>query len=153
MTLAVSVVIPAYNEGDGVVAILDRIFQSVESTVEVLVVVDFAEDTTIPVVLNHPRFGNGLDLLINTYGRGPAHAIRFGIDNASHGVVVVTMADGSDDPRQIDPLARLVERGGRGRGSVALLPRRAAGRRPTAQGPDLAGRRPIARHPRPGRHP
>jgi dolichol-phosphate mannosyltransferase len=111
MTLAVSVVIPAFNEQDGIVPVLDRIFQGVESTLEVLVVVDFAEDTTIPVVEAHPRFGNGLSLLINTYGRGPAHAIRYGIDQARHDVVVVTMADGSDDPRQIDPLARLVERG------------------------------------------
>jgi len=111
MTLAVSVVIPAYNEQDGVLPVLDRIFQAVESTLEVLIVVDFPEDTTVPVVQGHPRFGHGLNLLVNTYGRGPAHAIRYGIDNASHDVVVVTMADGSDDPRQIDPLARLVERG------------------------------------------
>ena len=111
MSLSVSVVIPAYNEGEGIVAVLDRIFPAVESTLEVLVVVDFAEDSTVPVVESHPRFGDGLQLLINTYGRGPAHAIRYGIDRATHDVVVVTMADGSDDPRQIDPLARLVERG------------------------------------------
>ncbi len=111
MTLAVSVVIPAYNEGAGIVPVLDRIFQAVESTLEVLVVVDFEEDTTLPVVRSHPRFGDGLDVLVNTYGRGPANAIRYGIDKARHDVVVVTMADGSDDPRQIDPLARLVERG------------------------------------------
>ena len=48
---------------------------------------------------------------MNTYGRGPANAIRYGVDHASYSVVVVTMADGSDDPRMIDPLARLVERG------------------------------------------
>ncbi|HXH79024.1 glycosyltransferase family 2 protein [Nocardioides sp.] len=111
MTLGVSVVIPAYNEGDGIVAVLDRLFPAVESTLEVLVVVDFPEDSTVPVVRAHPKFGEGLQLLVNTYGRGPAHAIRYGIDRASHDVVVVTMADGSDDPRQIDPLARLVERG------------------------------------------
>jgi hypothetical protein len=50
-------------------------------------------------------------VVVNTYGRGPANAIRYGIDQASHGVVIVTMADGSDDPRQIDALARLVDRG------------------------------------------
>jgi hypothetical protein len=52
-----------------------------------------------------------LRTLINTYGRGPANAIRFGVDQVKNPVVVVTMADGSDDPRQIDELARLVERG------------------------------------------
>jgi dolichol-phosphate mannosyltransferase len=44
-------------------------------------------------------------------GCGPAFAIRYGIHRASAPVVVVTMADGSDDPRQIDELTRLVERG------------------------------------------
>jgi hypothetical protein len=49
--------------------------------------------------------------VLNTYGRGPANAIRFGFDAALAPVVVVTMADGCDDPRHIDELARLVERG------------------------------------------
>jgi hypothetical protein len=52
-----------------------------------------------------------LTTLVNTYGRGPAYAIRYGIDHARHSAVVVTMADGSDDPRQIDDLARLIDRG------------------------------------------
>ena len=48
---------------------------------------------------------------LNTYGPGPAQAIRFGFAHAKADVVVVTMADGCDDPMQIDPLVRLVERG------------------------------------------
>ena len=47
----------------------------------------------------------------NTYGRGPGKAIKFGIDQASADVVVVTMADGCDDASQIAVLTRLVERG------------------------------------------
>src|SRR5262249_22158532 len=39
------------------------------------------------------------------------YALRYGFDHASAPVVVVTMADGSDDPTQIEPLVRLVERG------------------------------------------
>src|SRR6202000_3044423 len=52
-----------------------------------------------------------LRCLVNTYGPGPANAIRYGIDVAAAPVAVVTMADGCDDVRQIDDLARLVERG------------------------------------------
>src|ERR1019366_1695435 len=40
-----------------------------------------------------------------------AKPLRFGIGQATADVVVVTMADGSDDPMQIDQLTRLVERG------------------------------------------
>ena len=107
----VSVVIPAYNEGDHILPVLDRIFEAVHLPCEVLVVVDAPEDTTVPVVdeysLKEPR----LCCVVNTYGRGPANAIRFGIDAAAAPVAVVTMADGCDDPRQIDDLARLVDRG------------------------------------------
>lgn len=111
MSVAISVVIPAYNEGDAIVPVLDRIFDSVESECEILVVVDFEEDTTVPVVQAYSGSESRLKAVINTYGRGPANAIRYGIDQVKNPVVVVTMADGSDDPSQIDELARLVDRG------------------------------------------
>nr|WP_326851500.1 glycosyltransferase [Actinocrinis sp.] len=107
----VSIVIPAYNEGTDIVPVLDRLFEAVSLPCEVLVVVDFAEDETIPIVEEYARDELRLRLVVNTYGRGPANAIRFGIDTASAPVTVVTMADGCDDARQIDDLARLVERG------------------------------------------
>lgn len=107
----VSVVIPAYNEGEHIVPVLDRIFEAVTLDCEVLVVVDFPEDTTVPVVAGYAERQPRIRTVVNTYGRGPANAIRYGIDVAAAPVVVVTMADGCDDPRQIDDLTRLVERG------------------------------------------
>jgi glycosyltransferase involved in cell wall biosynthesis len=111
MTVQVSIVIPAYNEGEHIVAVLDRIFDSVESECEILVVVDTPDDTTMPVLRRYAEKDPRLQPIVNTYGRGPAQAIRFGIDAAKMPIVVVTMADGSDDPRQIDTLAQLVDRG------------------------------------------
>jgi glycosyltransferase involved in cell wall biosynthesis len=108
----VSIVIPAYNEGTNIVSVLDRLLEAVTLPSEVLVVVDFPEDTTIAAVADyishrHPN----VRTIINDLGRGPAFAIRHGIHHATAPVVVVTMADGCDDPRQIDELTRLVERG------------------------------------------
>lgn len=111
MTFGVSIVIPAFREGDQVVPVIERVLGAVETACEVLVVVDFDDDPTVPFVLARREVEDRLHVLVNTYGRGPANAIRFGIDHATYPVVVVTMADGSDDPRQIDQLARLVERG------------------------------------------
>jgi glycosyltransferase involved in cell wall biosynthesis len=107
----VTVVMPAYNEGDQILPILDRLFESVHLSCEVLVIVDTTSDTTIPVVEQYTLKEPRIRCLVNTYGRGPANAIRFGIDAAAAPVAVVTMADGCDDARQIDELARLVERG------------------------------------------
>jgi dolichol-phosphate mannosyltransferase len=102
----VSIVIPAYNEGG-----LERIVAAVTLDFELMVVVDTPDDTTVPVVKEFARLHPEVRIAINDYGRGPAQAIRYGIDHASAPTTVVTMADGCDDPRQIDDLARLVERG------------------------------------------
>jgi dolichol-phosphate mannosyltransferase len=107
----VSVVIPACNEGEAVAPVLDRIFESVRLPCQVLVVVDTEDDSTIPAVAEYATKEPRLQYLVNTYGCGPANAIRYGIEAAAAPVAVVTMADGCDDPRQIDELTRLVERG------------------------------------------
>jgi len=111
ITPRVSVVIPVYNEGESIVRCLDRILREVLLPAEVLVVHDMPEDTTVPYAQEVARTDPRVRTVLNTYGRGPANAIRFGIDTATAPVAVVTMADGSDDPRQIDDLARLVDRG------------------------------------------
>ena len=107
----VSVVVPAYNEGEHVVPVLDRLFESVRLPCELLLVVDSPDDSTVPVAHAYAEKEPRLKTLVNTYGRGPANAIRYGIDHAAAPVAVVTMADGCDDARQIDELVRLVERG------------------------------------------
>jgi len=100
-----------HDEGSGIVACLDRVLEGVTLPCEVLVVFDSPEDTTVPWLEKYAEAEPRVLPVHNTYGRGPADAIRFGVDRAAAPVVVVTMADGCDDPQQIDALARLVERG------------------------------------------
>lgn len=111
MTPRVSIVVPVYNEGDEITVFLDRVVESVTLPFELLAVYDTPEDTTAPALEKYAAEVPEVRPTLNTYGRGPANAIRYGIDHARADVVVVTMADGSDDPRQIDELTRLVERG------------------------------------------
>lgn len=107
----ISIVIPAYNEGEHIIPVLDRMFESVRLSCEVLVVIDSEDDSTVGVVAEYAQKEPRLRYLVNTYGPGPANAIRFGIFASVAPVAVVTMADGCDDARQIDDLARLTERG------------------------------------------
>lgn len=110
-TARVSIVVPAYNEGEAITPFLERVTSIVTLPFELLVVVDTPDDTTLPVVAKAAASEPRIRGVINSYGRGPAQAIRYGFDVASAPTVVVTMADGSDDPRQIDALTELVERG------------------------------------------
>jgi glycosyltransferase involved in cell wall biosynthesis len=111
VTPRVSIVIPVYNEGEAIVGCLERVLASVTVPCEVLVVYDFPEDSTLPYAEKCAAEDDRVRPVLNDYGRGPANAIRYGSDSAVAPVVVVTMADGSDDPRQIDELTGLVERG------------------------------------------
>jgi glycosyltransferase involved in cell wall biosynthesis len=107
----VSVVIPAYNEGSDIEDVLGRLLEAVEMPSEIVVVVDTPDDSTIPYVEKYATKDPSIRVLVNDVEPGPAQAIRYGIDRAEADVVVVTMADGCDDPQQIDQLVRLVERG------------------------------------------
>lgn len=107
----VSIVIPVYNECETIVPCLDRILQGVRSPCEVLVVYDDPGDTTLPYLEKYAASDSRVVPVLNRYGAGPARAIRYGIEHARAPVAVVTMADGSDDPEQIDQLCNLVDRG------------------------------------------
>jgi len=107
----VSVIIPAYNEGTGIEDVLGRLAEAVTLPCEVVVVVDSPDDSTLPYVEKYAVRDERVRAVVNDVRPGPAQAIRFGFEHAAADVVVVTMADGCDDPQQIDPLVRLVERG------------------------------------------
>lgn len=111
MTAELSIVVPVYNEGPAIVGCLDRLFADVGSPCEVLVVYDTPEDTTVPPLLEYAAHEPRLVPTHNTYGRGPANAIRFGMDHVNSPVIVVTMSDGSDQTSQIDEMARRVREG------------------------------------------
>ena len=110
VTPAVSIVIPAYNESESIQASIARIARNVSLPFEVIVVVDSAEDTTIPVIQEIQKEISQVRVEIQG-SRGPAEAIKFGFSQAIAPVVIVTMADGSDDPASIDTLVELVDRG------------------------------------------
>jgi dolichol-phosphate mannosyltransferase len=110
-SIRVSIVIPARDEGAGLIATLNRIFESVTVPCEVLIVYDEPSDSTPRAIESVFDGESRIRPCLNLYGRGPANAIRYGIDQSRADVIVVTMADGADDPMQIDPLTRLVERG------------------------------------------
>jgi dolichol-phosphate mannosyltransferase len=78
---------------------------------EVLVVHDFDEDTTVPVVKRLQAEMPELRLLRNTLGRGVLNAMKSGLRAARAQYVVVTMGDGSDDSNDIDAMYALATGG------------------------------------------
>ncbi|MFN2463705.1 MAG: glycosyltransferase [Candidatus Dormibacteria bacterium] len=109
---ALSVVIPVFNEGENITSTVMAVLEKVcVSPLEILVVHDFPEDTTVPVVEalqgRHPQ----LRLHLNTLGRGAINAIKAGLAASRAPHVLVTMADQSDDPGSIDAMYALAVAG------------------------------------------
>ena len=104
-------VVPAYNEGQAIVPCVERILGASRMELEVLVVYDRPDDTTAEPVAGLSARDPRVRGVLNRVRRGPAGALRAGFEEARGGVVVVTMADGSDDVGQIDLMARLVRQG------------------------------------------
>jgi len=101
----VCVIIPARGAGQPITAVLERLFEAVTLSCEVLVVADDRADPTLPVIAAYAEREPRVGCLVS------AHPIIAGLQAARADVAVVMLADGRDDPRQVDDLARLVERG------------------------------------------
>ena len=109
MIQSVSIVIPVYNEGGNIKAALTAIQERVKCEHDILIVYDFDEDNTLPVVRELIPAIPCISLVQNKYGRGVLNAIKTGLESASGEYVVVTMADLSDPPEVINDMLDAAE--------------------------------------------
>jgi len=110
-----SIVVPVYNEPDNIGPTLRRIAGEVTTPHEVLVVYDFDADTTVPVVRELQPELPAVRLHRNDIGRGVLNAMKAGIAASEAPLVLITMADGSDEMDRVDEMVQL------GRGGAAIV--------------------------------
>lgn len=103
-TVEVSVVMPVYEEGEAVLPVLRGLSAALPAASEIIVVYDTETDATAPVVRGLAREIPGLRGHLNTLGRGVLPAMRSGIAASTGRFVLITMADGSDDPAALGPM-------------------------------------------------
>ena len=106
-----TVVLPVYNEPDNIGPTLRRLAGAVHTLAETLVVYDFDADTTLPVVRALQTELPDVRLLRNDLGRGVLNAMKAGIAAARGELVLITMADGSDEVEQVDQMVALAHGG------------------------------------------
>ena len=109
--IELSIVLPVYNEGEAVAPVVRALAAGVHCRCEILVVYDFDGDTTVPVARRLAAELPGVIPLRNDLGRGVLNAMKAGIAAARAPYIVVSMADGSDEPEVVDSMLELA-RGG-----------------------------------------
>lgn len=110
-TLELSIVLPVYNEGGAVEPVLRSLSAAVRTSHELVAVYDFDEDTTVPVVARLAGEIPGLRGMRNDLGRGVLNAMKAGIAGTATPYVLISMADGSDEPAVIDHMVALARDG------------------------------------------
>lgn len=101
----VSIIIPAYNEGESIGGVIRKIFQIMDKECEVIIVDDGSSDGTAEEaeqaggkVIKHP------------YNKGNGAAIKTGIRNASGGIIILMDGDGQHNPEDILLLLRAMDK-------------------------------------------
>jgi len=111
VTQELSIVLPVYNEGEAVEPVLRALAAAVTTPHEMIVVWDFDEDTTRPVVERLASEIPGLRGLRNDLGRGVLNAMKAGIAESRGPYILISMADGSDEPHLVDGMVALARDG------------------------------------------
>lgn len=105
-----SIVVPVYNEGDNIVPLFSEITAKIHVPHEILVVYDFDEDNTLPVL--RERYGH-LDHVreVKNPTRGVLSAIKTGLLAGQGDALLVMMADLSDELSVVDHMYALSREG------------------------------------------
>lgn len=107
-----SVIVPAFNEAEGIRAVIDRLREVLGSGLsldyEIVVVDDGSTDGTGQIA----EEAGGVTVVRHDQNRGYGAALKTGISHARHGLVCITDADGTYPVERIpDLVARMAEKG------------------------------------------
>jgi len=106
-----SIVMPVFKEGEAVEPVLRAMAAAVSAPHEILVVYDFDEDPTVPVIARLAAELPTVRGLRNDLGRGVLNAMKAGIAASSGQYVLISMSDGSDEPHVVDSMVALARDG------------------------------------------
>jgi len=108
-----NIIIPVYNEGPSIIDTIKLIGKAVKSSYKIIIIYDFPEDSTIPMVKNYIEQNQAvpINLIQNKHGKGPLQAIKTGLEHMPDLPSLVTMADLSDDPYDIDIMFKIINEG------------------------------------------
>lgn len=97
------IVVPVYNEADNFPNLYSSIKDNIKTKHQIIVIYDFDEDNTVPVVKKYLKFKN-VKLVKNELGKGVVNALKTGFNEVKKGPLIVVMADLSDDLSIVDKM-------------------------------------------------
>jgi dolichol-phosphate mannosyltransferase len=113
--MEVSIIIPVKNEEKNIATVLKNLQKKIKISFEVLIIYDSEHDPTKTAAEKYIKEKKLKNIYVskNNKGnkKGVVNAIKTGIAHARGKAVVITMADLSDDMKQIDQMYNLIKKG------------------------------------------
>lgn len=110
-----SIIIPAYFEGKNIIPELEKIRKKVKTACEIIIVYDLDNDPTIKVVEKYIKKNKSKNIFLKknnvASNRGVINAIKTGINNSKSKIILISMADLSDDIGKVDKMFELIQKG------------------------------------------
>ena len=109
--MKLSIIVPAHNEQDNIINVIEKIEHSLDIEHELVVVNDNSTDATVGLVQRLSRQYGNIKLVHNKSDKGFANALKTGFDNISTDIVVPVMADLCDDLAAIPKMLNKINEG------------------------------------------
>lgn len=113
--MKLSIIIPAHFEEKNILPELEEIKKKVKTSHEIIIVYDLDNDPTIKVVENYIKKSKSKNIFLKKNNvrskRGVINAVKTGIYFAKTKIIVISMADLSDDIGKIDQMHQMIEKG------------------------------------------
>src|SRR5262249_5355575 len=106
-----SLIVPVYQEAENIEGFLRDVESHVREPHEVVIVYDFPEDNTLPAIIAMQPPSPCVRLVQNTLGKGVLNALKTGFKASRGDVIIVMMADRSDDASDIEAMVQEIRRG------------------------------------------
>lgn len=102
----ISIIIPAYNEENGIAEVLNNL-KFLDENYEIIVVDDGSEDNTAEIVKNYLN----VKLISHDHNSGYGSALKTGIKYAASNTIIIIDADGTYPHQQIPGLVKIMKEG------------------------------------------
>ncbi len=103
--MKISVILPAYNEGENLKELLPQIYEVLGEGIEIIVVDDASTDNTSEIAESYKA-----KVIKNPYNMGNGASIKRGIRQANSDIVVLMDADGQHLPQEIPKLLKEIDK-------------------------------------------
>lgn len=110
-TPKLDIIIPVYYEQETVRGAIEQIEKNVKTPHRVLAIWQDKKDPSIQVLKELEDNISNLKLIQSLHGIGIIGAIKTGFKQSLAPIIVITVADLSDDPRTIDKMVKMINKG------------------------------------------